>query len=101
MQHSTTIVRELDAVRVKAKTIRGDARDALIERLRQLDIAGRGCAAGKGRRDDAPADGGGGGRGAEAVPCPDAGRGVPPGRIAPASIACCANAPELPAIAYE
>jgi len=34
-----TIVRELDAVRVKAKTIRGDARDALIERLRQLDIA--------------------------------------------------------------
>ena len=31
------IVRELDAARASAKSIRGDARDALIERLRQLD----------------------------------------------------------------
>src|SRR6185436_10292741 len=31
------IVRELDAARAKAKTVRGDERDALIERLRQLD----------------------------------------------------------------
>jgi len=31
------IVRELDAARARAKSIRGDARDALIERLRQLD----------------------------------------------------------------
>ena len=34
-----TIVRELDAARAKAKTIRGDARDALIERMRQLDTS--------------------------------------------------------------
>ena len=32
-----TIVRELDAARAKAKSIRGEARDALIDRLRQLD----------------------------------------------------------------
>jgi hypothetical protein len=31
------IVRELDAARARAKSTRGDARDALIERLRQLD----------------------------------------------------------------
>ena len=31
------IVRELDAARARAKSIRGDAREALIERLRQLD----------------------------------------------------------------
>src|SRR5262245_10396372 len=31
------IVRELDAARARAKSIRGDARDALTERLRQLD----------------------------------------------------------------
>jgi hypothetical protein len=31
------IVRELDAARGRAKTVRGDERDALIERLRQLD----------------------------------------------------------------
>ena len=31
------IVRELDAARARAKSIRGDARDALIERLRQLE----------------------------------------------------------------
>ncbi len=31
------VVRELDAARVRAKTIRGDAREALIERLRELD----------------------------------------------------------------
>jgi hypothetical protein len=33
------VVRELDAARAKAKTIRGDARDALIDRLRQLDAS--------------------------------------------------------------
>lgn len=32
-------VRELDAARAKSKTIRGEARDALIERLRHLDLA--------------------------------------------------------------
>jgi hypothetical protein len=31
------IIRELDAARAKAKTVRGDERDALIERLRLLD----------------------------------------------------------------
>jgi len=31
------IVRELDTARAKAKTVRGDEREALIERLRQLD----------------------------------------------------------------
>jgi hypothetical protein len=31
------IIRELDAARAKAKTVRGDEREALIERLRQLD----------------------------------------------------------------
>ena len=31
------IVRELDGARAKAKSIRGDAREALIDRLRQLD----------------------------------------------------------------
>jgi hypothetical protein len=33
------VVRELDAVRAKAKTIRGDARDALLDRLRELDVS--------------------------------------------------------------
>jgi hypothetical protein len=33
------IVRELDAARAKAKTIRGDARDALIDRLREIDAS--------------------------------------------------------------
>ena len=33
------MVRELDAARAKAKSIRGEARDALIERLRELDAA--------------------------------------------------------------
>lgn len=33
------VVRELDGVRAKAKTIRGEARDALIDRLRQLDTS--------------------------------------------------------------
>src|SRR5262245_20030694 len=33
------IVRELDAIRVTSKTIRGDARDRLIERLHQLDAS--------------------------------------------------------------
>ena len=33
------IVRELDAVRAKAKRIRGDARDALLDRLRELDAS--------------------------------------------------------------
>lgn len=33
------IVRELDAVRATAKSIRGEAREALIERLRELDAA--------------------------------------------------------------
>lgn len=33
------VVRELDAARAKAKTIRGEARDALLDRLRQLDAA--------------------------------------------------------------
>ena len=33
------VVRELDAARAKAKTIRGDARDALIDRLRELDAS--------------------------------------------------------------
>ena len=32
-------VRELDAARATSKTIRGEARDALIERLHQLDLA--------------------------------------------------------------
>ena len=32
-------VRELDAARAKAKTIRGDARDALIDRLREIDAS--------------------------------------------------------------
>ena len=31
------MIRELDAARAKAKTVRGDERDALIDRLRQLD----------------------------------------------------------------
>jgi hypothetical protein len=31
------VVRELDAARAKAKTIRGDARDRLLDRLRELD----------------------------------------------------------------
>ena len=31
------IIRELDAARAKAKTVRGDERDGLIERLRQVD----------------------------------------------------------------
>jgi hypothetical protein len=34
-----TIVRDLDAARAKAKSARGEARDALIERLRELDAA--------------------------------------------------------------
>ena len=34
-----TVVRELDAARAQAKSIRGDARDALIDRLRQLDTS--------------------------------------------------------------
>ena len=33
------IVRELDAARAKAKSVRGEARDALIDRLRQLDAS--------------------------------------------------------------
>jgi len=33
------VVRELDTARAKAKTIRGEARDALIDRLRQLDTS--------------------------------------------------------------
>jgi hypothetical protein len=33
------IIRELDAARARAKSIRGDAREALIERLRQLDTS--------------------------------------------------------------
>jgi HPt (histidine-containing phosphotransfer) domain-containing protein len=33
------VVRELDAAQAKAKTIRGEARDALLDRLRQLDAA--------------------------------------------------------------
>ena len=33
------VVRELDAARARAKTIRGDARDALLERLRALDAS--------------------------------------------------------------
>ena len=33
------LVRELDAARAKAKGVRGEARDALIERLRQLDAS--------------------------------------------------------------
>jgi hypothetical protein len=33
------IVRELDAARAKAKTVRGDARDALLDRLRELDAS--------------------------------------------------------------
>jgi hypothetical protein len=33
------IVRELDAARGKAKTVRGDARDALIDRLHQIDAS--------------------------------------------------------------
>jgi hypothetical protein len=32
-----SIIRELDAARGTAKTVRGDAREALLERLRQLD----------------------------------------------------------------
>jgi hypothetical protein len=32
-----SIIRELDAARARAKSIRGDARETLIERLRQLD----------------------------------------------------------------
>ena len=32
-----SIIREIDAARATAKTVRGDAREALIERLRQLD----------------------------------------------------------------
>jgi hypothetical protein len=34
-----SIIRELDAARAAAKSVRGDARDALIERLRQLDVS--------------------------------------------------------------
>jgi hypothetical protein len=33
------VVRELDGARAKAKGIRGEARDALIDRLRQLDVS--------------------------------------------------------------
>ena len=33
------VVRELAAARAKAKTIRGDARDALLDRLRELDAS--------------------------------------------------------------
>ena len=33
------VVRELDAVRAKARSLRGDAREALIDRLRQLDAS--------------------------------------------------------------
>jgi len=33
------VIRELDAARAKAKTVRGNDRDALIERLRELDAA--------------------------------------------------------------
>jgi hypothetical protein len=33
------VVRELDAVRAKARTIRGDARDSLLDRLRELDVS--------------------------------------------------------------
>ena len=33
------VVRELDAARAKAKSLRGDAREALIDRLRQLDAS--------------------------------------------------------------
>jgi hypothetical protein len=33
------VVRELDGTRAKAKTIRGEARDALIDRLRELDTS--------------------------------------------------------------
>jgi hypothetical protein len=33
------VIRELDAARARAKSIRGDARDAFIERLRQLDAS--------------------------------------------------------------
>jgi len=33
------LVRELDAARAKSKAVRGEARDALIERLRQLDVS--------------------------------------------------------------
>jgi hypothetical protein len=33
------IIRELDAAHAKAKTIRGDAREALIERLQEVDVA--------------------------------------------------------------
>ena len=33
------MIRELDAARARAKSIRGDAREALIERLRQLDMS--------------------------------------------------------------
>jgi len=32
-------VRELDATRAKAKTIRGDARERLLDRLRELDAS--------------------------------------------------------------
>ena len=32
-------MRELDAARAKAKTIRGDAREALLDRLRELDAS--------------------------------------------------------------
>jgi hypothetical protein len=34
-----SIIRELDAARAPAKSTRGDARDALIARLRQLDVS--------------------------------------------------------------
>jgi hypothetical protein len=33
------IVRELDAVRAKARTVRGDAREILLDRLRELDAS--------------------------------------------------------------
>ena len=33
-----SMIRELDAARVPAKSLRGDAREALIDRLRQLDV---------------------------------------------------------------
>jgi hypothetical protein len=33
------LVRELDGARAKSKAVRGEARDALIERLRQLDVS--------------------------------------------------------------
>lgn len=34
-----SVIRELDAARSRAKTIRGEARDAFVERLHQLDVS--------------------------------------------------------------